>query len=187
MPDSKQRYAPEKELPPYSYVSGRFPHPISDPQGHSFGVTSAGVPLADSDRWQESVAYRYGIDLFNFGYYWEAHETWEALWHAAGRSGSDAVFFQGLIKLAAAGVKLREGNQRGLSRHALRARELFQQISGGDIRCFGLAIKDLILCAEDLVANPPDAVATAADSVMPILRYRLAPGCSPSVSHQQNN
>ncbi|TGQ49534.1 DUF309 domain-containing protein, partial [Mesorhizobium sp. M1C.F.Ca.ET.210.01.1.1] len=27
--------------------------------------------------------FRWGIDLFNHGYYWEAHEAWEPLWHAA--------------------------------------------------------------------------------------------------------
>ncbi len=28
-----------------------------------------------------------GVDLFNHGYYWESHEEWESLWHAAGRRG----------------------------------------------------------------------------------------------------
>ncbi|MER9222262.1 DUF309 domain-containing protein [Mesorhizobium sp. M0644] len=26
------------------------------------------------------------IDLINHGYYWEAHEAWEPLWHAAKQS-----------------------------------------------------------------------------------------------------
>jgi hypothetical protein len=73
----------------------------------------------------ERDLFCWGIDLFNGGCYWEAHETWEALWHAAGRVGPTADFLKGLIKLAAAGVKLREGRPAGLRRHADRARELF--------------------------------------------------------------
>ena len=49
-------------------------------------------------------------DLLNHGFYWEAHEAWETLWHAAGRKGEIADFLKGLIKLAAAAVKAREGN-----------------------------------------------------------------------------
>ena len=179
-PDSPVRYAPEKEFPPYSYVSGRFPHPISDPRGHSHGASRLDPPRADSDRWQDSGEYRYGIDLFNFGYYWEAHETWEALWHAAGRSGDDATFFQGLIKLAAAGVKLREGNDRGLRRHAWRAGQLFRQITDRERRYFGLAINDLIACADDLAEKPPYKVSESPESVRPILGFRLEPGGLPS-------
>ena len=37
-----------------------------------------------------------------------------------------ADFLKGLIKLAAAGVKLREGNPRGVKRHAARAGELLR-------------------------------------------------------------
>ncbi|MET2831203.1 DUF309 domain-containing protein [Mesorhizobium shangrilense] len=33
-----------------------------------------------------SNAFRWGSDLFNHGYYWEAHEAWEPLWHAAKQS-----------------------------------------------------------------------------------------------------
>ena len=30
------RLVPDEQFPPYSYVTGRFPHPTSDPAGHSF-------------------------------------------------------------------------------------------------------------------------------------------------------
>ncbi len=78
------------------------------------------------DAWLSSGDYCWAIDLFNQGYYWEAHEAWEQLWIAAGRSGTVADFLKGLIKLAAAGVKLREGNPRGVKRHAVRAGELLR-------------------------------------------------------------
>lgn len=115
---SLPRYAPGYALPAYSYVPLRFPHPLSDEAGHRFG----NVQVPHEQR------FAYAVDLFNHGYYWEAHETWEALWQACGRSGSEADFFKGLIKLAAAGVKAREGNAAGVARHARRAGELLQQV-----------------------------------------------------------
>lgn len=100
-------------FPSYAYVPGRHPHPASDPRGHSFAADRA--PSRD---------FRYGLELFNRGYYWEAHEVWESLWIAAGKRGPLATLLKGLIKLAAAGVKAREGNSRGVERHARRAAEL---------------------------------------------------------------
>jgi len=45
-----QRFVPDEPLPPYSYVTGRFPHPTRDPAGHSIGAVpvacSAPEPLA---------------------------------------------------------------------------------------------------------------------------------------------
>jgi hypothetical protein len=120
------RLVPDEPLPPYSYVSGRFPHPIRDPTGHSHGAERQTSPVTDDD-WAEHRDYLYGIDLFNAGYYWEAHEVWEGIWHACGRGGLTGNFMKGLIKLAAAGVKARERRPTGVRRHAARAAELFRQ------------------------------------------------------------
>src|SRR3981081_2703360 len=96
------RLAAQRPLPPYAFVPGRSPHPVSDPAGHSYGQPPEKPPPLDPARWSESPTYLYGFDLFNYGYYWEAHETWESLWHAAGRRGPVATLLKGLIKLAAA-------------------------------------------------------------------------------------
>jgi predicted metal-dependent hydrolase len=99
----------------------------------------------------------YGVDLFNHGYYWEAHESWEGLWLACGRSGRTAWFLKGLIKLAAAGVKAREQNPRGLQRHARRAAELFRQtaheLGAQDIRFMGLSLTELIGFAGEIATR----------------------------------
>jgi hypothetical protein len=115
-------------LPPYSYVPGFTPHPVSDPSGHMFGQAPEPPAPPAADEWQASEAYRYGIDLFNHGYYWEAHEAWESLWHAAGRKGTVATWLKALIKLAAAVVKAREGNAAGVLRHARRSLELLEKV-----------------------------------------------------------
>jgi hypothetical protein len=93
------------------------------------GHRTATPAALDPARWEESAAYRYGVDLFNHGFYWEAHEAWESLWHAAGRSGPVAIWLKSLIKLAAAAVKVREGNSAGAQRHALRCMQLLQELS----------------------------------------------------------
>jgi hypothetical protein len=123
------RLVPDSPLPPYAHVPGRTPHPVSDPAGHSFGHSPEPPPALHPQRWQESRAYLRGIDLFNAGYYWEAHETWEGLWHAADRKGTTADFLKGLIKLAAAGVKHRERKPSGVKSHAGRAAELFRGVA----------------------------------------------------------
>jgi len=108
------RYTPEIMLPPYAYVPGHRPHPNRDPKGHGQGPDPGDIPaLADLRDWQGNRIYLSGIDLFNHGYYWEAHEMWEALWHRTGGDAVTAMFLKGLIKLTAAGVKIREGNPRG--------------------------------------------------------------------------
>jgi hypothetical protein len=146
------RLVPDRPLPPYAYVSGRFPHPVSDPAGHSYGKPAEPPPAPDPERWQECWTYLYGLDLFNHGYFWEAHEAWEGLWHACGRKGPLADFFKGLIQLAAAGVKQRAGIPAGVEGHATRAAQLWRGVAasaeGGAGELFGLRLDELIGLAE---------------------------------------
>src|SRR5262245_6153026 len=132
-------------LPPYAYVpDGPWPHPVSSPAGHSAGRVPVRVEPIGAGGWAASPAFRRGVALFNAGYYWEAHEAWEALWHAQGRRGPTADVLKGLIKLAAAGVKVRQRQPRGVATHAHRAAALFEaeaRQQGG--RLLGLDLLDL--------------------------------------------
>lgn len=161
MPE-QPRLVPERPLPPYAFVPGRSPHPISDPRGHSYGAKLEPGEPPDPERWRECRAYLYAIDLFNHGYYWEAHEEWEGLWHACGRRGMTADFLKGLIKLAAAGVKLREGQPGGVRDHTHRAAELFAQIAQAVAvqppRYMGLRLDELIELAHTLAEAPASHV-----------------------------
>src|SRR5204863_7160554 len=93
----RRRLVPDEAYPSYSYVTGRFPHPTRDPAGHSFGVPPAPCPTPNPNRWRDCRTYLRGLDLFNFGYYWEAHEVWEAVWKACGRTWPASDFIKGLI------------------------------------------------------------------------------------------
>ena len=130
-PDASRppRFVPGEPFPAYAYVTGRFPHPTRDPRGHSFGHRPSEPPPVTTENWPSSQQYLLGCDLFNHGYYWEAHEVWEGLWQACGRRGTTADFLKALIKLAAAGVKAREGRPLGVARHAARAELLFRGVS----------------------------------------------------------
>ncbi len=107
------------------------------------------APITDDGRgWDESPLYRRGVSLFNAGYYWEAHEAWEGLWHAHGRRGPTAEVLKGLIKLAAAGVKVRQGQRHGVCTHTARAARIFESVREqvGN-RWLGLDLPDLIAYA----------------------------------------
>jgi uncharacterized protein len=123
------RLVAEEALPPYAYVPGRFPHPMSHPEGHRFGAGLAAPTEVDPKSWQQCRPYLLGFDLFNRGYYWECHVVWESLWLACGRKGVVADFLKGLIKLAAAGVKAKEGKPAGVKSHCGRAAALWREVS----------------------------------------------------------
>ena len=55
-----------------------------------------------------------GIERFNNGQFWEAHEEWEQLWLEATTEVSQ--FLQGLIQLAAAYHHVQRGTIRGAGR-----------------------------------------------------------------------
>lgn len=66
--------------------------------------------------WRENAAYLYGIDLFNYQYYWEAHESWEGLWKLEDRRSDCALLLRGLIQISALCIKRRAGNARGVEK-----------------------------------------------------------------------
>lgn len=53
-----------------------------------------------------------GIELFNSGEYWHAHEAWELEW-MPDRKGPDAGFYKGLIQVAAGCLHYTRHNRRG--------------------------------------------------------------------------
>ncbi len=93
------------------------------------GVPEPVSPPLDPEKPWESETLRYGLDLYNHGYFWESHVYFEALWNAHLRSGSVAEFLKGMIKLGAMGVKLRAGAEDPtVLGHRDRARELFETV-----------------------------------------------------------
>lgn len=55
------------------------------------------------------MSWARGVELFNQGLFWEAHEAWEKIWLS-----DRCPRMRGMIQYAAALVKLRQGNLRGV-------------------------------------------------------------------------
>lgn len=125
--NSRPRHLPEKNFPAYAYLPGSQPHPIRDPAGHSYLIEPMRV---STDTAVGSDPFLWGLDLFNYGYYWEAHEAWESLWQVAEQGSPSRAFFKALILLSAAGVKIREGKTAAALRHSRRAAMLFRLLNG---------------------------------------------------------
>jgi predicted metal-dependent hydrolase len=79
----------------------------------------------------------YGIDLYNYAYWWECHEIFEGLWNAAGHNTEQGNFFQALIQFAAANLKRFLGNHRAagnlLSRGIVRLQRAPKFYMGIDV------------------------------------------------------
>ncbi len=191
------RYAPAIELPPYSYVPGHdLPHPVNDPAGHLHAPrgsapespisadTLAALPTDPTGR-RSAVAdllaghfhWLHALDLFNGGFYWEAHEAWEGFWHALGRTTPEARFVQGLIHVAAAAVKIREGKPAGVHNHTGRARDLLgdrrDAKPGGRASCnadtLGLSPQSIARVLDELEIHRPECWHTSRCPVVRVL------------------
>jgi len=77
--------------------------------------------LLPQERWGEQRSYLQGVDLFNHAFWWEAHEAWEGLWARA--QGTQRLFLQGLIQLAAALLKHHIQSAHGSVHLAREARD----------------------------------------------------------------
>jgi len=116
MPLSATRYT-TSAFPAYRHVPGQNPHPVNDPRGHSYHPPGSSPPQVEyqpPQHWQRSRDYLFGCDLYNHGYWWEAHEAWEGLWQLTDKSGVQGHFLQGLIQVSAAHLKLYQGLSRGV-------------------------------------------------------------------------
>ncbi len=146
------RLLPPVQLPPYTFILGtETPHPVRHPEGHCHGRKGNRAPKAlAAEKWAENRTYLLAMDLFNHGYYWEAHDEWERLWRASNPESIVGKFLKGLVKLAAAGMKVRENSIHGVRRHAASAGEVFADTaaeSGSDHYC-GLELERLQFAAD---------------------------------------
>lgn len=139
----------QRPFPPYRYLpfqgTATRPHPRNDPEGHSYDADEDYLPHFTADDWPDCEPYLYGIDLFNHGYWWEAHEALETVWLAAGgRETSCGRFVQGLIQLAAAQLKRVVGSSGGAQSLTAAACEKLAVAQG----CFlGIDVETLISAA----------------------------------------
>jgi hypothetical protein len=103
----------------------------------------------------ERKLYYQGIELFNEHEFFEAHETWEDVWHMA--YGLKHDFYQGMIQCAVALEHYRRSNPRGVISLFASYRPKFRQLPpifmGLDISHFLADMHDVLRPVLD--ANPP--------------------------------
>ena len=126
---STPRYT-DRKFPSYRFIPGKSPHPTRDPDGHSYKKPLEQLASFENNQWQSCNAYLYGIDLFNYGYWWEAHEALEVVWVAAGRQTKTGLFIQGLIQISAAHLKKFQGFNDVAKRMATEGLEKMKRING---------------------------------------------------------
>ena len=95
-------------------------------------------------QWDEFVR---GIEQFNAGACFEAHETLEALWMLA--SGSEKCLLQGLIQLAVACHHWQRGNFKGAASLLAKAEQKLILIQAGFLET-GLLLADLEFARQEL-------------------------------------
>ncbi len=91
-------------FPPYRYVPGLNPHPRKHRTGHSYGQAETRLASWNPEDWRQLAPYLFGVDLYNYAYWWECHEVFEGLWQVASRQSVKGRFMQGLIQVAAANL-----------------------------------------------------------------------------------
>jgi hypothetical protein len=152
------RYAPARPFPAYAYLPGRDPHPTGDPRGHSFASPEAPAAYLPPASWRENHDYLYGVDLYNAGYLWEAHEAWEGLWHEAKHDALQAPFLQGLFQCAAAALKVTMGQPNGVVRLAEQGTARLERVAReAGSRFMGLDVPAFVTAFRVFAASRPDA------------------------------
>ncbi len=131
------RYCPELTFPPYRHIPGVTPHPTKSPNGHSYGLNEV-LPSATAEpiAWSVNEAYLYGVDLYNFAYWWEAHEAWEGLWHVA--EDDYRLFLQGLIQVCASLIKHQMRMIKPLQRLSIAGRTKLREVLRTSVASSGI-------------------------------------------------
>src|SRR5437899_9869562 len=140
-----QRYS-QRPFPAYRYVPGLHPHPHRDPAGHSYEpnpTLNRHAPWSVED-WRTLDDWLYGVDLFNFFYFWEAHEAWEGLWAAVDRQSAPAFTLQGLIQIAAALLKTHMQVLEGVRSLSAEGLEKVRQVATTHPQMLGLNLPEVV-------------------------------------------
>lgn len=100
-------------LPPSPYLPGR----AARPDAAAFDALKTGLhPGLSIAELAASDAFGAGRAAFARGYFWEAHELWEAVWICLPPASAERHLLRGLIQLANAGLKARMGRSGAAAR-----------------------------------------------------------------------
>ncbi len=123
--------------------------------------------------------YLEGIELFNRGEYFEAHEVWEDLWQDC--PSCDRRFYQALIQAAVAIYHFERGNFSGTARLARSGKRYMEPYR---LRNQGLEVESFWKQVEGYIAGALGGVADALQRPRPIIVLESpSPKPSPPTPH----
>jgi uncharacterized protein len=164
MSENAPRYLPGRALPATAFLPGRSARPTAALAGRN----SAGDLTAST--WRTHADYLWGVDLYNAGFAWEAHEAWEEIWRGTPQPSSERLFLQGLIQCAAASVKSALGQTDAVQRIAKRALDRLERVRAREPRIYlGVELESFIAEFRHFVLTQPDTFAAR-----PRLRLHMA-------------
>ena len=160
------RYS-SRPWPAYRFVLGEAPHPTVDPQGHSFGKEESPQVLT-TENWATNEDYLYAVDLYNYAYWWEAHEAFEGLWAEFARGTPESDLLQGIIKISAAFYKWHLHTAKGVSLHYAGGTALLKEAMAYSPVYMGIDLPEYL----QRLANHFKTVVTAPDTWPdPLINY----------------
>lgn len=145
----RTRFLESRPFPEYQFLPGKNTHPLKE-GGHMYKQDEPTPPELNPELPFENEDYLFSIDLLNFEYFWEAHVYLEAIWNKHERIGEIALLCKALIKIAAAGVKFKIGQDSAARGHLDRALELLNELDKDEFSGLDLIAlkKGLIKVAE---------------------------------------
>ncbi len=156
-PGAPPLFMPHVPFPPYRFVPGHAPHPFAHEGGYAYGQRTPVPPYLPESAWRENVPYLRGLDFFNRGWWWEAHESWESYWHVAKpRDARQELLFRALIQFAACALNRERGQDGGAGRlllTAMRALDAARVDAGGGRVC-GLDLAGVAADMQMFLAEP---------------------------------
>jgi hypothetical protein len=159
LPGAPALFLPKESFPPYRFVPGHAPHPFAHKGGYAYGQRPEAPPFRSSGQWKRNRAFLRGVDFFNRGWWWEAHEAWESYWHVtAGRDSQQHDLFKGLIQLAACALNRERRSDEGAGRLLFSAITLLEKVDrqrDAEPLC-GLVIADVVSNAHKFLAEAVD-------------------------------
>lgn len=114
-------------LPAHAHIPGSGSEPDMAPLQR---VKRTCPKRIDPEAWSDIVAYRYGWSLFNAGFFWEAHEIWEAVWLACAPNSRERDLLRALIQIANGRLKRTMKKDMASARLFAEADHLLAEVAG---------------------------------------------------------
>lgn len=121
------RRLPDLALPEHAHVPGSGSTPDMAPLEAAKALVAHET---SANAWQDNATYLYGHDLLDAGFFWDAHEVWEAVWLNCPPNSAEKLLLRMLIQQANTRLKLVMGRRNAAERLAAEVEALRIDLAG---------------------------------------------------------